>query len=702
MWCNEKAILPGLAFFTVFDLALSPNHKTLSKKKIKSQKVSPKPPLRITVPASGDKLKKQLCFFIAIFSFILYAQSISFDYAYDDISVIQGNFLIKDGVKSIPDLMTSDYWYGFTGNKEGAIYRPASLIMFAIESSLFPGNPLPGHLINVLLYAFTCVLLFVLLCHLFQNNLLIPFVCTLFYAAHPIHTEVVNNIKSRDEILCFLFSILALLFYLRYYTTKNISSMLLGALFFFLAMLSKETAISFLVIIPLTLFVFRETNIRRLIYSGLGLAIIALVYLSLRQMISNDRPLTDGIGLMDNFLINAKSYTQVLASTIYILLKYVLLLIFPHPLSSDYSYSQIELKTFSDPMVILSLLFFAVITIFSIIMLRKKNIYAYCILFFLVTIFPVSNIPFLFGASMAERFLYMPSFGFCLLVTILILKITKSTKTETINSFSGFIKKNQAVMLIISLVVVIYSIKTFFRSRDWRDNVALFGAAAKASPNSARAHYGYGSALFASALENKGEAAKIAEKYEQSKKEYEKSLSIYPEYSNAFLGLGFFYKNKADYKNATSFFEKARATTQQPKPILYKELGYAYLKNGQFEKSIAALDSFLMLDRENASVLNFKGSALFGLQKYNEALPVFMMASQIDPGNIDILKNIGRCHFYLKEYDKAAAYFKKCLDMQPDNSENYQFLGLTYRMMGDMEKANSYLSQYEKMKAAQK
>ena len=136
--------------------------------------------------------------------------------------------------------------------------------------------------------------------------------------------------------------------------------------------------------------------------------------------------------------------------------------------------------------------------------------------------------------------------------------------------------------------------------------------------------------------------------------------------------------------------------------ILYKELGYAYLKNGQFEKSIAALDSFLMLDRENASVLNFKGSALFGLQKYNEALPVFMKASQMEPGNIDILKNIGRCHFYLKEYDKAAAYFKKCLDMQPDNSENYQFLGLTYQMMGDMEKANSYLSQYEKMKAAQK
>jgi hypothetical protein len=244
----------------------------VSKKKFKPPKATPKSPERIVSSMPTGKLKKQLGFFIAIFSFVLYAQSISFDYAYDDITVIQGNRLIKEGIKAIPDLMTSDYWYGFSGNKEGAIYRPASLVMFAIEWTLFPDNPMPSHLINVVLYAFSCFLLFFLLCHLFQNNLIVPFICTLLYAAHPIHTEVVNNIKCRDEILCFLFSVLALLFYLRYYATKNISSILLGSLFFFLALLSKETGITFLVIIPLTLFVFRETNKRLLIYSGSTLA----------------------------------------------------------------------------------------------------------------------------------------------------------------------------------------------------------------------------------------------------------------------------------------------------------------------------------------------------------------------------------------------------------------------------------------------
>jgi len=675
----------------------------VSKKKVKRQQPPVKPVERIPAPGSKNKLKTQLYILVAVLSFALYAQSISFDYAYDDISVIQGNKLIKEGAKAIPDLMSSDYWYGFTGNKQGAIYRPASLIMFAIEWTLFPDNPLPSHLINVLLFTLTCVLLFSLLGRLFQNNLIVPLICTLLYAAHPIHTEVVNNIKSRDEILCFLFSILSLIFFLRYYSTKNISTLLIGALFFFMALLSKETAITFLVIIPLTLFVFRQTNPRLLIYSAVTLGVVTLAYLGLRQMISNNRPLTDGIGLMDNFLINAGSYAEILASAIYILLKYVLLLIFPHPLSNDYSYAQIEIKTFSDPLVILSLVFFAAATIFSIIMIRKKNIYAYAILFFLVTIFPVSNIPFLFGASMAERFLYMPSLGFCILVTLLLVKLFKTVNTTTpINSLSVFFNKHRPLLLLVAVVVIAYSIKTFSRSSDWRNNLTLFSAASKVSPKSARAHYGYGGALFNSALSNEGSATEIAQKYDQSKKEYETALSIYPEYAKAYIGLGLFYKNKSDHKNSAFYFERAKAYTGQPTAYIYKELGYAYLKNGQFERSVALLDSSIMLDPENASLFNFKGSALFGLQKYNEALPVFIKASELNPNGVDILKNIGRCYFYLSQFDKAAAYFKKCIDLEPNNSENYQFLGITYQRMGDTEKANQFLGQYEKMKTPQK
>lgn len=479
--------------------------------------------------------------------------------------------------------------------------------------------------------------------------------------------------------------------------------MLTGALCFFLALLSKETGITFLVIIPLTIFVFGETNKRRLIYSGLTLLGITLIYLGLRQSVSNHRPVTDGIGMMDNFLIYVESYSQVFASAIYVLLRYVILLIFPHPLSSDYSYAQIEVKTFNNPLVIFGLLLFAGATTFSTIMIRKKNKYAYAILFFLITIFPVSNIPFLIGSSMAERFLYIPSLGFCILITLLLVKLTRTLwRSVTFNSFGQFFKKYQLLLTITAALAIIYSIKTIFRSRDWQDNLALFRAASKTSPKSARVHYSYGGALFNDALNDKSPKPDTAGKFEQAKKEYETALAIFPQYANAYTGLGLFYKNKADFKNSVDNFEKAKAYTPQPKSILYRELGYGYLKTGQFEKSIAALDSFLLLDIETSSILNFKGSALFGLLKYPEALQAYLKASDLNPNDVDILKNIGRTYYNLKQYDKAASYFKRCVDMQPNNSENYKFLGLTYQVMGDMEKANLYLAQYEKMRSGQK
>jgi len=675
----------------------------VGKKKAKNQALPAKPPRQIVVPVSQDKLRKQLGLFIVIFSFALYAQSIFFDYAYDDLTVIQGNNLVKGGVKSIPDLISSDYWYGFTGVKKGPIYRPISLIMFATEWTLFPDNPMPNHIINVLLFSLTCFLLFVLLCRLLKENLLFPFICVLLYTAHPIHTEVVNNIKSRDEILCFLFSVTALLFYLDYYSRKRILSYLVGALFFFLAILSKETAIGFLVIIPLSLFVFKETNFRRLIYCTLSLLVIALGYLAIRQLlISSHRPLGEGIELMDNTLVSASNYFKVLATAIYILLKYVGLLLFPHPLSNDYSYNQVALKSFGDPIVLFASLFFIAITTFSIIMIRKKNLYAYGILFFLVTIFPVSNIAFLFGSTMAERFLYMPSFGFCIVLTLLLLQITKAIKKTPIsNSFNGFYRKFQLPLIIVASISVLYSVKTLIRSRDWRNNLLLFKSASEASSGSARAHYGYAAALFSSALAKEGDEHEIAENYDLSKKEYQTALSIYPQYSDAYTGLGLFYKNIGDFKNAVDNFERAANTTRQPKLSLYKDLGYSYLKNAQFEKSIAALDSALMIDPGNVNVLNFKGSALYGLQKYSEALAVYMKATQINPADLDIVKNIGRCYFYLKQYDNAATYFKRCLDSQPDNIENYQFLALTYQMTGDTARANPLLRQAEQMKSAQ-
>src|SRR5205085_8404465 len=127
----------------------------------------------------------------------------------------------------------------------------------AIVWQFFPDSPSVFHLVNVLLYSLSCWILFLLLCKLFEkHNLVLPFICSLLYTAHTIHTEVVNSIKSLDEILCFLFAILSVTFLLGFAEKKSIVKLIMGAVFYLFSLLSKETGISFLLITPLLLFVF--------------------------------------------------------------------------------------------------------------------------------------------------------------------------------------------------------------------------------------------------------------------------------------------------------------------------------------------------------------------------------------------------------------------------------------------------------------
>src|ERR1035437_6721840 len=133
-------------------------------------------------PKPASKLKNSLGIIIAAFAFILYAQSISFDYAYDDGPMIKDNKFTVLGFKGIPDILTKDYWAGWSKSSRTPEYRPTSLIMFATEWALFPDNPHIGHLINILLYTLSCWILYLLLCKLFKKrNLIFPFIIALLF-----------------------------------------------------------------------------------------------------------------------------------------------------------------------------------------------------------------------------------------------------------------------------------------------------------------------------------------------------------------------------------------------------------------------------------------------------------------------------------------------------------------------------------------
>ena len=207
-------------------------------------------------------------------AFVLYGNTIRNGYSLDDSYVTQNNPKVLKGIAGIPEILTSRY-VDEEGNSFG--YRPIAVITFAIEHELWGQNPYLGHLVNVLLYAILLVLLFKVLLKIFQNtHWFFTLTIVLLFASHPIHTEVVASLKNRETLLSFLFGLMSLLMFLKWYNTRKLWTLLTGIITFVLAFLSKQDAVTFAAVIPLAIYfsssapttIFKDFAWRKHLLSG--------------------------------------------------------------------------------------------------------------------------------------------------------------------------------------------------------------------------------------------------------------------------------------------------------------------------------------------------------------------------------------------------------------------------------------------------
>lgn len=226
-------------------------YKAGSNMATKQKRTNSKASLNLVQKLMKPKWHPLVIFFL---SFLLYANTLGHDFTQDDPLVITSNSFTTQGLEGISGILSKDTFYGFFGEAgkdqlvAGGRYRPFSLIMFAFEYELFGANPFVGHLMNVVLYGLLGVLIYYLLISLFRNVisperiLFFAFFTSLIYIFHPVHTEAVANIKGRDEIMTMLLSASAWLILLK--PGKKWFHFLLSGLIFFMAMMSKENAIT--------------------------------------------------------------------------------------------------------------------------------------------------------------------------------------------------------------------------------------------------------------------------------------------------------------------------------------------------------------------------------------------------------------------------------------------------------------------------
>ena len=376
--------------------------------------------------------------FLGIISFLVYANSLKNGFVLDDDTVTIKNTIITQGASAIPEILTTPYRRGSFKNTTNDLYRPLSLVMFAIEYQIFGKNPAPFHFVNLLIFCGCVILLFYFLDKLFERKrTAVALIASLLFALHPIHTEVVANIKSRDELLCFFFAFLSLNLFLSFVKSGKIVHLLTGSLCFFLSMLSKETVVTFVALVPFIFFFYSNENKRRSGYITGCVLLAAIVCIAIRFSVLNHYHANEiaNINFVDNALAKKDlSFESRVATAILILGYYIKLLFVPYPLLCDYSFNSIPFTHFSNPVVLIILSLYIFLAVFSVKRLIKnqKDAYAFGILFFLTTIALFTNIPFLIGTTMGERLLFFPSVGFCIVIALLIEKFARRNEQSDV------------------------------------------------------------------------------------------------------------------------------------------------------------------------------------------------------------------------------------------------------------------------------
>ncbi len=474
---------------------------------------------------------------IFLFSGLLYVNTYSYDYVLDDKIVYTENAYVKEGFSGIKKILSTESFEGYFGEQKnlvaGARYRPLSIASFALEFAILGQSEKTSHLINALLYALNCLLLFRVIALLYNNHpkdrsrfLSVAFIASMIFAAHPLHVEVVANVKGRDEILTLLACLGATYYGIRYLLSDKVLWLLPTFLIFFIGVMTKENTVTFMAILPLIGWYFCKTDVKKIALLAIPGILATVIYMFIRARVIGE--FWDSVAEPDlmNDPFKGMTINERFATITYTLGIYFKLLFYPHPLTHDYYPYHIPIMNWAKGGTIASILLYAGLSGFAIWGFFKKHIVSFCIVFFVATLSVTSNIFFPVGTFMNERFVYVSSVGSVLFMGWVLghyLPVKFGSKGRMIS------------IALFALFVIGYTAKTIWRTPAWKDKFSLNAYAIKVSKNSARANALYATALYEDRyLKTDASDRDTREAYINEARIYiDRALEIHPKYSSA-------------------------------------------------------------------------------------------------------------------------------------------------------------------------
>jgi tetratricopeptide (TPR) repeat protein len=596
-----------------------------------------------------------LTLMLFVFTFLLYRDSVQNDYTSVDSIAYTHNSEVQSGSAGIADIFTQPSHFGDNPHNLRS-YRPLPSMILALEYSHYGNNPHINHFFNTILYSLLCALIFVSLRLLLkEQGLIIPLISTLLFIVHPIHTSVVASVAGIDEILWLLFAVCSLYFVIKHHDSKRIGYLTLSIISFSLAILSKESGLIMVALIPLALHTFRTTSAKRLALITAPFILLSLAYLIFaHQLIDPHHQATAAIDSIGT-AVSAHGNALDKIASIFEMTGYGLkLVLFPHPLIWDYSFNQMPATTWANPYVILAASAMLGLLTYGILGARKRSAAAYGVLFFLAAIMFSSNCLFAIVSDFSERPLFAPSFGICLAAGVLLFRFetTASWKFRRVISYG-----------LLTIVLALGGIATVKRIGDWRTNFTLVSQDISKNARSAKAHFVLAREYRQAAEQEKNPETKTG-LLMQSVKESQAGLGIETQSAQAWFEVGITCYQLGDKEQAQKLYEKALAIQPDHSEAL-NSLGTVYFEKHDYDNAILCYEKILQHDSTHFRACANMGVVHHMRQNFNEAFRWYEKALTLRPN--DRATNLNLAELYKSIHDTAAAekYMKKAESLAP-------------------------------------
>lgn len=681
---------------------------------------------------------------IIVLSLLVYWNSLNNDFVnMDDLDLIVRNPYLKTlSFQNIKDI--------FTPGVAGA-YQPVRILSYALDYHFWKLNPIGYHITNIFCHACNTLLVYLIAYILAENRrwkiendklptancqLLIVYACiaSLFFAIHPVHVEAVTWLSGRRDVLSSALALLSFYCFLQFLSSKSPlegsrgvspleggqGGVLPTALFYVLSLLLFALGLltkSSVVVLPILLILYDvcflfpllrlspgqvlQRKWRRML-SYIPFCLVDLVFIIVFVSLSH------ASGVAKAAYHGGSAYTTFL-TMLRVFAEYVYMLFVPRNLSLTYGIRPVLSGWNASFLIAVAVL--AIVVVLTILAWKRAKLVFFGVCWFFIGLLPVSNlIPI--GIVKADRYLYLPSVGFCLVLSWLFVQgwtaLTDFTKERKVvfaqkpEARPAFSRRLLAIIywLMVALVAFSYTRLTVLRNRDWKNSETLWTATLETTPTSTialnnlgliyaeRGLYDKALALYEQLLDydpnqhylervyaNMARAYIGKHAFDQAIDYYQKALEIDPEYEDAYLGLARVNMEREQYGKAARIYQLALELNPQS-AVVYNQLGNLSFVQGNYDEAIEHYQKAIELNQFYIEAYNGLGLSYAGKGEIDKALSLYQQVLRIDPDATVIRNSLGSLYMSQGEIENAISEFMESLQREPNNAEVRNNLGM--------------------------